>query len=40
MDQLPTPVTVQPEIPSTSVLDPASGAMAQLIAVEGSLGDI
>jgi hypothetical protein len=40
MDQLPTPAAVQPDIPSVHTSDPASDTMAQLAAVEGSLGDI
>jgi hypothetical protein len=40
MDQPPAPDTAQPEILSVHTLDPASGAMARLAAVEDSLGDI
>jgi hypothetical protein len=40
MDQLPASITMQPEIPSASAPDLASGTMARLAAVEDSLVDI
>jgi hypothetical protein len=40
MDQLPTPDSAQPEIPSVHTPDVDSGAMARLAAVEGSLETI